>query len=168
MSVILFTGGMKSGKSRCAEERALKYSPPRLYIATGVVIDKEMEERVKKHKKRRMGLFDTVEEPVKLSTLLDRDYNIIMFDCLTFWYNNLLYYLEKEKDRLLELEAFVNKLSNIKKNVILVTNEVGWGIIPENALARKFIDFAGMANQKIQAVCNEVYLVVSGIGVRIK
>jgi adenosylcobinamide kinase/adenosylcobinamide-phosphate guanylyltransferase len=168
MSVILFTGGMKSGKSRCAEERALKYSPPRLYVATGVVIDKEMEERVKKHKKRRMGLFDTVEEPVKLSTLLDRDYNIIMFDCLTFWYNNLLYYLEKEKDRLLELEAFVNKLSNIKKNVILVTNEVGWGIIPENALARKFIDFAGRANQKIQAVCNEVYLVVSGIGVRIK
>jgi len=168
MSVILFTGGMKSGKSRCAEERALKYSPPRLYVATGVVIDKDMEERVKKHKKRRMGLFDTVEEPVKLSTLLDRDYNIIMFDCLTFWYNNLLYYLEKEKDRLLELEAFVNKLSKVKKNVILVTNEVGWGIIPENALARKFIDFAGRANQKIQAVCNEVYLVVSGIGVRIK
>jgi len=168
MSVILFTGGMKSGKSKCAEEMALKYSPPRLYVATGVVTDKEMEERVKRHQKRREGYFDTVEEPIKLSALLDRDYNLIMFDCLTFWYNNLFYYLEKENDRLLELEAFVNKLGNTKKDVILVTNEVGWGIIPENALARKFIDFAGMANQKIQEVCDEVYLVLSGIDVRVK
>ncbi len=168
MAVILFTGGMKSGKSRCAEERALKYSPPRLYVATGVVIDKEMEERVKRHQKRREGHFDTVEEPLKLATLLDRDYNLIMFDCLTFWYNNLFYYFERDDDRFLELEALVNKLGDTKKDVILVTNEVGWGIIPENALARKFIDFAGMANQKIQEVCNEVYLVISGIVVKIK
>lgn len=168
MPVILYTGGMKSGKSKCAEERALKFAPPRLYVATAEVIDKEMDERVKKHKERRIGLFQTIEEPLKLSRVFENDFSILMIDCLTFWYNNLLFYFENEEDRQKELELFLNCLKNTNKNVILVTNEVGWGIIPENPLARKFIDFAGMANQSIQKVCDEVYLVVSGLEVKIK
>ncbi|MCX7769879.1 MAG: bifunctional adenosylcobinamide kinase/adenosylcobinamide-phosphate guanylyltransferase [Proteobacteria bacterium] len=168
MSIILYTGGMKSGKSRCAEERALKYKGKRLYVATAQIIDKEMEERVKKHRERRKDLFDTLEEPLKLKDTLKKEYDLIMIDCLTFWYNNLLFYYERDEEREKELTQFVDALKNFDKNIILVTNEVGWGVIPVNPLARQFIDFSGMANQRIQEVCHETYLVVSGLEVRLK
>lgn len=168
MSVILYIGGMKSGKSKRAEEKALKFPGKRLYVATAQIFDKEMEERVKKHKERRKNYFDTLEEPLKLSTTLKNEYDLILVDCLTFWYNNLFYYYDENDKREQELNAFIRVLREFNKKVILVTNEVGLGIIPENALARQFIDFSGMANQKIQAISNEVYFVISGLEVRLK
>lgn len=168
MSVILYIGGMKSGKSKRAEEKALKFPGKRLYVATAQIFDNEMEERVKKHKARRKNYFDTLEEPLKLSTTLKKDYDLILVDCLTFWYNNLFYYYDENDKREQELNAFIRVLKEFNKKVILVTNEVGLGIIPENALARQFIDFSGMANQKIQAISNEVYFVISGLEVRLK
>lgn len=168
MSVILYIGGMKSGKSKRAEERALKYAGKRLYVATAQIFDNEMEERVKKHRERRKNFFDTLEEPLKLSTTLRKEYDVILLDCLTFWYNNLFYYYNENNKREQELNAFIEVLKTFEKDVILVTNEVGLGIIPENALAREFIDFSGMANQKIQEVSNEVYFVVTGLEVKLK
>lgn len=168
MAVILFIGGMKSGKSKKAEERALKCNGRRLYVATAQITDNEMEERIRKHRERRKNLFETLEEPIKLSSALNNEYDVIMIDCLTFWYNNLFYYYNDIKKREYELNSFVNALKSFKKDVILVTNEVGLGIIPENPLARQFIDFSGMANQKIQKISNEVYFVVSGLEVRLK
>lgn len=168
MPVILYIGGMKSGKSKRAEERALKCDGKRLYVATAQIMDNEMEKRVKKHRERRKDLFDTLEEPLRLCNALRNDYDVIMIDCLTFWYNNLFYYYDENEKRERELNSFVEILKEFKKDVILVTNEVGWGIIPENSLARQFIDFSGMANQRIQEVSDEVYLVISGLEVRFK
>ncbi len=168
MSVILYIGGIKSGKSKKAEERALKYEGKRLYIATAQITDKEMEERIKKHRERRKDLFETLEEPLKLVYALKNEYDVVMIDCLTFWYNNLFFYYDDVEKRERELNSFIDALKSFKKDTILVTNEVGFSVIPENPLARQFIDFSGMANQKIQEVSKEVYLVVSGLEVRLK
>ncbi len=165
MPCTLYIGGMKSGKSELAEKDALSLPAPRLYIATSVPIDEEMKRRVVLHQQRRIGLFETFEEPVNLDrvVLAETDkYNVTLIDCLTFWYNNLFYYFEDKKKRIEVLEEFVDALKHINKQIIIVTNEVGMGIIPDNKLAREFIDFSGWANQKICSVCNKAFFVVSG------
>lgn len=168
MSIILYTGGIRSGKSKCAEERALRHEGTRLYVATAVVTDDEMAKRISLHKERRMGLFDTMEEPLDLTNALTTSHTLVIVDCLTFWYNNLFYYLSNEKQRYEKVEGFLCALKDTKKEVILVTNEVGWSIVPENALARAYVDFAGKSNQLIQQICTDVFCVISGIEVKIK
>lgn len=161
----LFIGGMKSGKSLFAEKIALSYLAPRLYIATSEAIDDEMLKRIEKHKERRKGLFDTMEEPLYLAKAvnsINESYNITLIDCLTFWYNNLFYYFDTQNKRDIALDELIYALSNTQKEILLVTNEVGMAIIPENKLSREFIDFSGKANQKIAAICKAVYLVVAG------
>lgn len=169
MGAVLFVGGMKSGKSLYAEEYALQFPAPRLYIATAELIDKETKRRVESHKKRRGDLFETVEEPLYPEKLFSSDaFAVLMLDCLTHWYNNLFYYTKTASEREKRLKEFLSALKKSKKEIVLVANEVGWGIVPDNKLAREFIDFSGKANQRIQKLCKEAYLVAAGAKIRIK
>jgi len=165
--LILVTGGMKSGKSTFALNMALKYTK-RAFLATGVPFDDEMRLRIEKHKAERKELFDTFEEPVNVVEILkniDDKYDVILFECLTTYLGNLYYYqLDVQK----QIDDLVDALSNMRSEIIVVTNEVGWGIIPENPIARQYAEMLGKTNTRLAGVAKEVYLVVSGIGVRIK
>jgi len=165
--LILVTGGMKSGKSTFALNLALKYTK-RAFLATGVPFDDEMRLRIEKHKAERKELFDTFEEPVNVTEVLkniDDKYDVILFECLTTYLGNLYYYQLDVQER---IDRLVDVLTNIKCEVIIVTNEVGWGIIPENPTARQYAEMLGKTNTRLAKLAKEVYLVVSGIGVRIK
>jgi len=165
--LILITGGMKSGKSTFALNMALKYTK-RAFLATGVPFDEEMRLRIEKHKAERKELFDTFEEPVNVTEILkniDNNYDVILFECLTTYLGNLYYYQLDVQER---IDGLVDVLSNMSSDVIVVTNEVGWGIIPENPIARQYAEMLGKTNTRLAKLAKEVYLVVSGIGVRIK
>lgn len=165
MAATLFIGGMKSGKSVLAEKEALLFQPPRLYIATSEVIDEEMKKKVELHKIRRTGLFDTIEEPLKLDMVITEKhslYNVILIDCLTFWYNNLFYYQKTMMEKEDYLKRLTAAIKNCSTQIILVTNELGMGVIPDNKLARTFIDFSGKANQSVSEVCSKTYFVIAG------
>jgi adenosylcobinamide kinase/adenosylcobinamide-phosphate guanylyltransferase len=165
--LILITGGMKSGKSTFALNMALKYTK-RAFLATGVPFDEEMRLRIEKHKAERKELFDTFEEPVNVTEVLkniDNNYDVILFECLTTYLGNLYYYQLDVQER---IDRLVDVLSNMSTDVIVVTNEVGWGIIPENPIARQYAEMLGKTNTRLAKLAKEVYLVVSGIGVRIK
>jgi len=165
--LILITGGMKSGKSTFALNMALKYTK-RAFLATGVPFDEEMRLRIEKHKAERKELFDTFEEPVNVTEVLkniDNNYDVILFECLTTYLGNLYYYQLDVQER---IDRLVDVLSNMSSDVIVVTNEVGWGIIPENPIARQYAEMLGKTNTRLAKLAKEVYLVVSGIGVRIK
>jgi len=165
--LILITGGMKSGKSTFALNMALKYTK-RAFLATGVPFDEEMRLRIEKHKAERKELFDTFEEPVNVTEVLkniDNNYDVILFECLTTYLGNLYYYRLDVQER---IDGLVDVLSNMSSDVIVVTNEVGWGIIPENPIARQYAEILGKTNTRLAKLAKEVYLVVSGIGVRIK
>lgn len=168
--MILITGGMKSGKSSFALELAKNYEK-KAFLATGVPFDDEMKSRIEKHKIERGKDFDTFEEPLEVSRILNEisdKYDVIIFDCLTTYLGNLFYYnvdIETYLERLLNTFSI---LTNSSTQLIVITNEVGWGIIPENKLARVYIETLGKLNTKISRLAHEVYLMVSGIGVRIK
>ncbi len=158
---------MKSGKSRFALNKALGYAK-RAFLATGVPFDDEMTERILKHKQERGKLFDTYEEPIHVSNVLkqlDGTYDVILFECITTYLGNLYHYKAEIEKSLNEL---VDTLSQMKSEVIVVTNEVGWSIVPENKLAREYIQTLGKLNNTLARISQEVYLVVAGIGVRIK
>ncbi|GAB4437692.1 MAG: bifunctional adenosylcobinamide kinase/adenosylcobinamide-phosphate guanylyltransferase [bacterium] len=165
MPATLFIGGMKSGKSLLAEKEALLYPAPRLYVATSELIDEEMKKRVELHKIRRGEQFTTIEEALELDRIINENshlYSVILIDCLTFWYNNLFYYQKSFVEREASLARFAEAVKTCSSQVLMVTNEVGMGIIPENRLAREFVDFSGKANQRIAEVCQETYFVLAG------
>ena len=168
--VILITGGARSGKSNYAEMRAAELGRRRLYVATAEAKDEEMTQRIAEHRKRRGKVWATIEEPVELSSALlaqRGQTDCALVDCLTLWLSNLLLqrdaqYAEKKVQELMAV------LPRLDFHVVLVTNEVGWGIVPENVLARQFRDLAGWANQRIAATANEVVLTVAGIPMIVK
>ncbi|AMW33260.1 adenosylcobinamide kinase /adenosylcobinamide-phosphate guanylyltransferase [Fervidobacterium changbaicum] len=165
--MILVTGGIKSGKSTVALNKALKYQT-RAFLATGVPFDEEMKERIRRHQEERRNLFDTYEEPVEVSRVLrtiDGRYDVVVFECLTTYLGNLYYYEVNVQEH---LGKFIETLASMRTEVIIVTNEVGWGIIPENKLAREFAETLGKTNAKLAKLASEVYLVVAGIEIRIK
>jgi adenosylcobinamide kinase/adenosylcobinamide-phosphate guanylyltransferase len=168
--IILITGGARSGKSKYAEQRALKLGARRLYVATAEAKDKEMTERIAEHKKRRGKEWSIVEEPVELAEALiawRSRADCAVVDCLTLWFSNLL--LGRDGNNAAKkIEELVETLPKLGFHVVLVTNEVGWGIVPDNPLARQFRDFSGWANQRIAAAANEVVLTIAGIPVVVK
>lgn len=168
--IILVTGGARSGKSKYAELRAEELGGRRLYVATAEAKDEEMAQRIAEHKKRRGNDWATIEEPVELSSALlaqRGQTDCALVDCLTIWLSNLLLHRDSNfaEDR---VEELVETLPRLDFHVVLVTNEVGWGIVPDNALARQFRDLAGWANQRIAATANEVVLTVAGIPIILK
>jgi len=165
--LILITGGIKSGKSTFALNKALEYTK-RAFLATGVPFDDEMKARIQKHKEERGSSFDNYEEPLHVVDILEKidgQYDVILFECLTTYIGNLYYY---ELNVMEFIDKFVDKIASMKSEVIVVTNEVGWGIVPENKLARQYAETLGKTNTKLATIADEVYLVVAGIGVRIK
>jgi adenosylcobinamide kinase/adenosylcobinamide-phosphate guanylyltransferase len=168
--IILITGGARSGKSRYAEARAATLGGRRLYIATAESKDEEMTRRINAHKARRASSWQTVEEPLKLTeALLARNHQVdcALVDCLTLWLSNLLL-AGAASDVEKKVGELVETLPRLNFNLILVTNEVGSGIVPENPLAREFRDLAGWANQQLAAAAHEVVLTVAGVPLIVK
>ena len=164
---ILVTGGARSGKSAIAEGLALKLPGRPVYVATAQARDGEMSERIARHRMRRGEDWRTVEEPLDLAGALEATDGVgaRLVDCLTLWLSNLM---EAGRDPVAEGDALVRSLAAQSAPVILVTNEVGSGIVPENALARAFRDAAGELNQAIARASDEVYLAVSGCPLKVK
>ena len=164
---ILVTGGARSGKSVFAEKRTKQLGSSLIYIATSEVIDSEMRKRVEEHQARRGSEWQTLHAPINLTeALIETDgKGPCLVDCVTFWLNNLIFHDEDIDAATKELITVLNERSD---PVVLVTNEVGSGIIPENALARRFCDEAGRLNQTISQIADEVYVSISGIPLQIK
>ena len=166
--LIFILGGARSGKSTYALKLAESTPGKRLYLATAEALDDEMAERIKKHKRGRGNNWTTIEEPVKIADVIakDKKHDVILLDCITIWLSNLI------TNSASKIENYINSLvsacKKTKANIIVVSNEVGLGIVPDNPLAREFRDIAGIANQKIAAAADETYFVVSGIGVKVK
>jgi len=161
--MILITGGVKSGKSTLALELARKSSAPRLFIATSVPFDAEMTRKIARHKKERGNGFILREEPCDIhKPLKTGGVNVTLIDCVTTWVSNLIYY-KKDLNK-----YFKNFLGSLRGNEIIVTNEVGLGIIPADGLSREYLNRLGNINKLLAARADEVYLMVSGIKVRIK
>tara|TARA_B100001057_G_scaffold367916_1_gene371326 strand:+ start:136 stop:645 length:510 start_codon:yes stop_codon:yes gene_type:complete len=164
---ILVTGGSRSGKSLFAEELTLSFGKKPSYLATAINIDDEMNKRINVHKKRRKNLWYEYESPLNLIETLkktDKD-SPILIDCITLWLNNIFY---KKKNWRTEVDRFSKFLVNLNQPLILVTNEVGSGLVPMNKLSRNFQDASGITNQILASVCDDVYLVVCGIPTKIK
>jgi adenosylcobinamide kinase/adenosylcobinamide-phosphate guanylyltransferase len=165
---ILVLGGARSGKSRHAEELALRHKGERIYIATAEPGDEEMQQRIADHRRQRGMQWRTVEEPVELTSALQRtcgEGRLVLVDCITLWLSNLML---RERDVRQEIDHFCMTLPGLQGTLILVSNEVGLGIVPDNALARRFRDEAGFANQCIAAACDEVVVMFAGLALKLK
>ncbi len=165
MTITLILGGARSGKSKLAESLAHE---PRIYIATAQAFDREMKKRIADHQARRSNDWETVEAPLKLAEAIkkhDRPDRFILVDCLTLWLSNLIL---AKKDWELELEGLVEVLGQLKGQAAIVSNEVGLGIVPDNALGRRFRDAQGITNQTIAELADVVVLVTAGIAQQLK
>ncbi len=173
MSKLVFiAGGARSGKSGFAVTEAERAGDRLAYIATATPDDPEMEERIRRHRDERGDGWETIEEPLDLVGAVKKisPDTVIVIDCLTLWLTNLLMqdsagFEDRAKQ---EAERLAAALKAFEGDVFVVSNEVGLGIVPENALARIFRDAAGAVNRKMAEAADEVYLVVSGIPVKIK
>ena len=168
----LITGPARSGKTNLAVQWALSFPAPRVYIATAQNRDAEMAERIRRHQEERGMAFQTYEEPLSLNTLLKKlsdSSSIILVDCLTLWVSNLLGdFGENTLEIRQSLEDFLAGLKNLKAPIILIGNEVGWGIVPDNPLARTFRDISGRLQQDIAQKADQVILMVAGIPLVVK
>jgi adenosylcobinamide kinase / adenosylcobinamide-phosphate guanylyltransferase len=167
VAVILIGGGARSGKSRYALEKALSIDGRRAFVATAEALDEEMTDRIQRHQVDRGENFTTIEEPLDLARVIaDPTFDAMVVDCLTLWLSNLMF-ANKNCDR--EIDALIAAAEAAHGTVIFVTNEVGSGIIPtDNALSRDFRDRAGILNQRIAAISQEVYFMVFGQPLRVK
>ncbi len=167
MAIELIIGGARSGKSALAERRASESGLAVTYLATATVGDQEMASRIAHHRQRRPPHWQTAEEAVRLAAALrvhagaDR---LLLVDCLTLWLSNLMLGpgLEPERSQLL------GALGDLPGRIILVSNEVGWGIVPINDLARRFADEQGRLNQEVAARSARVTLVAAGLPLELK
>jgi adenosylcobinamide kinase/adenosylcobinamide-phosphate guanylyltransferase len=183
MSIILVTGGARSGKSQFAEKLALE-SNHVTYIATAQPTDDEMINRIEHHRSRRPAHWQTIEAPLYPGLALSsvsHDTTLLLLDCMALWTANRLLNLgdstlpdwwrkvdELEKSLVTEIETFCTDCSRSHLNLILVTNEVGLGLVPTTELGRAFRDMLGRINQRAAAISDEAFLLVSGIPVKIK
>lgn len=164
----LVLGGARSGKSRFAEEFLAKAPGPWIYVATAQVLDDEMETRVANHKTRRGAAWRTVEAPLDLQAAITKfgeDAQPLLIDCLTLWLSNLMHAkrnIETEQERL------IATLKDVDGPVVVVSNEVGFGIVPDNKLARAFRDAQGRLNQRMAEVADHVVLVAAGLPLVLK
>lgn len=191
----LVTGGARSGKSRFAEKLCMTRAPRAKYIATAQAFDEEMRERIDLHRRRRMEAaypWDMLEEPHGLPLLLAKlsreasevdtgrkDHHneganphssIVLVDCLTLWLSNVLLAAEEDGEAVAKgaIHRLADAIEQYEGPLILVTNEVGDGIVPEYPLGRIYRDLSGIMNQRIASVCDELFLVTAGIAVEMK
>ena len=169
--IIFITGGARSGKSAFAEQLACGLPGKRTYLATAQALDQEMAARIEKHKQDRGAAWDTYEEPLAVSELLRKlsgRYEVALLDCLTLWLSNVMAHSDGDGAVISRSDDLAAALQEFKGACIVVSNEVGLGIVPDNPLARKFRDCAGVLNQKIAQIADEVYFTASGIPMKIK
>jgi adenosylcobinamide kinase/adenosylcobinamide-phosphate guanylyltransferase len=168
--IVFVIGGARSGKSSFALSQASALHGSKAYIATAQALDSEMAERIQKHREERSEEWITLEEPLNLAALLKNirnSYDVVLIDCLTLWLSNIL--LGNEEGLPETIDKFISSLGECKAaSVYIVSNEVGLGIVPDNALSRKFRDISGKLNQRVAAIADEVYLVAAGIPLKIK
>jgi len=186
-NITFVIGGCRSGKSSFALNQANNIQTSKekekikIFIATSVPSDLEMEKRVKKHQNERGNDWHTIEEPVNIHKAIDqysKKASVILVDCLTLWVSNLLFdsFQKNENGKMKNDQAQIDKAVTLLENslescqcpVFLVSNEVGAGIVPENKIARQFRDFAGFVNQKMAKNADTVVMTIAGIDVQIK
>jgi len=165
------TGGARSGKSRYALARVEPYRR-RAFIATAEAIDEEMRDRIARHQAERADSFMTVEAPTHLGEAirsLPGEVEAAVVDCLTVWLGNLMHHFGEDEERLgAEVESLLEAVKAAPCDLVIVTNELGLGIVPDNELARRFRDLAGWLNQDVAGLADEVVLVVSGLPLFLK
>ncbi len=168
----LVLGGAKSGKSRFAEELIQRFPSPYVYVATAQALDDEMRDRVRDHQRRRGALWQTMEVPLALVEHLDAlrgKGRPVLVDCLTLWLTNLMLQSPSSHEPPTgKVDRLCAAIGAADYPLVLVSNEVGGGIVPENTLARTFRDLAGRTNQQVAAVCVAVTLVVAGLPLVLK
>jgi adenosylcobinamide kinase/adenosylcobinamide-phosphate guanylyltransferase len=165
------TGGARSGKSAFAEKLASGLSGKRAYLATAQALDPEMAARIEKHRKDRGIAWDTYEEPLAVAELMKKlsgRYDVVLLDCLTLWLSNVMARSDSDGAVISRSEELAAAIRDFNGVCIVVSNEVGLGIVPDNPLARKFRDCAGILNQRVAQAADEVYFTASGIPVKIK
>lgn len=168
MKSLLVLGGARSGKSRYAQARAEAVEGDLVYIATAQALDNEMADRIQHHRDDRGARWRTVEEPLDLGEAVDREARperVVLVDCLTLWASNLLL---AERDTLSATANLVAAIGQARGPLILVANEVGLGIVPDNALARRFRDVAGTINQAVAGAVSEAMFLVAGLPMPLK
>ena len=181
-TIILCSGGARSGKSEFAEQLALSLKGRKAYVATGQAFDDEMKDRIKKHQLRRGKEWITFEIPLHLHKNWEEIKNVsdvILIDCLTMFTSNHVFAhgdinTQEDSNRiesiiLEELRLLLQEINNSNdKTVIFVTNEIGLGIVPENKLARYFRDITGRVNREVASAANKMYLTISGVTIELK
>ena len=181
-TIILCSGGARSGKSEFAEQLALSLKGRKAYVATGQAFDDEMKDRIKKHQLRRGKEWITFEIPLYLHKNWEQIKNVsdvILIDCLTMFTSNHVFAhgdinTQEDANRiesiiLEELRLLLEEINNSNdKTVIFVTNEIGLGIVPENKLARYFRDITGRVNREVASAANKMYLTISGVTIELK
>ncbi|MEM7706887.1 MAG: bifunctional adenosylcobinamide kinase/adenosylcobinamide-phosphate guanylyltransferase [Pseudomonadota bacterium] len=167
MSVTLILGGARSGKSRRAQTLAESAAPTRTFVATAEPFDDEMTARIAKHQADRGSGWSTLEAPLALVEALEQTVkpgHVVLVDCLTLWLSNLVY---RERDLKTEVKRFINGLT-LPGDIILVSNEIGLGLVPETALGREFRDQQGWLNQAVAAASDRVEFVAAGLPLTLK
>ena len=168
--IVLVTGGARSGKSRYAEERAREIGAQLLYVATAEAGDEEMARRIAAHRARRGAGWTTIEAPIGVANALgeiDGRFDAAVVDCVTLWLSNLIsrgdeIHVERA------IDEFIGAARDFAAPVFIVTNELGSGIVPDNALARSFRDLAGWTNQRLAEAADDVVLMVAGLPLFVK
>lgn len=168
LGITLVLGGARSGKSAFAEQTIENSGLEAIYVATGRAFDGEMTDRIAHHKQRRGAVWTTVEEPLDLVSVLRaqcRPERAVLVDCLTLWITNLMM---AERDIEGETAALVAALADLPGTIVLVSNEVGLGIVPDNRMARDFRDHAGRVHQAVAGVSSQVYFIAAGLPLKMK
>jgi len=167
----LFIGGVKSGKSLQAEQFALNFCQKNnlmkpIYLATSEFKDKEMQQRINNHQQQRQDKFITIEEALyvdKTISQLDSE-QVIIIECISIWLNNMLYHQFSHKQILQQ----INTIAELPQHLIFVQNDVGCGIIPDNPLAREYLDLSGKISQLLGQTCDQVFFCIAGLKQKIK
>lgn len=164
---MLVTGGARAGKSRFAQALAQRLGGDGVsFLATAEPLDEEMRERILQHRRERPSAWETLEVPLEVPQALRRaGHGVVLLDCLTLWVSNLLLRGREVRE---EVERLLEAARGSGKTLVVVSNEVGMGLVPENPLGRRYRDLLGAANQRLAQEAQEVYLVVAGLPLRLK
>ncbi len=170
--VLMVLGGAKSGKSRYALDLCNMTGEKRIFVATAQALDDEMYQRIERHKAERGSRWKTVEESLNITEVIqeyDNEDSVILLDCVTLWISNLLMKC-KQEDRYVshEVERLAVCLEGVSGTVVVVSNDVGMGIVPDNPLSRRYRDLLGLANQRIARASDVVVMLVAGLPVILK
>jgi len=167
-SHLLVLGGARSGKSRYAQQRAEALPGALIFVATAQALDDEMAARIARHREDRGPRWRTIEAPVDIADVIRAEAEpsrVLLVDCLTLWASNLIF---AERDHIVHAHDLAKAMDEAAGPVILVANEVGLGIVPDNALARRFRDVAGEINQIVAASVDEAIFMAAGLPLRLK